>query len=352
VLLVAVTVTLLLATARNQQADDPRSSTPAGTAALAQLLRDEGVTLSTTDRVPSAVRETDAGSTLVVADPDRLAAGQAQQLLAAGASRVVLVRPGSHALAAFGLAAEVVQPADGPLAPGCADPDAQRAGPIAAGRVRFGYRATTRSELACYPTGAGYAQLRLRVGVTDVDLVAGGLANDSLSLQGNAAFGTAVLGSRPHVVWLMSQTSAADATGEQPPTLLPGWWQLAVVQAFLALVVLGVWRGRRLGPILVEPLPVTVRASETVEGHGRLYYRLSARERAAEALRSATRLRLGRAFGHREDPDQLSAVIADRTGADVRSVHDLLYGGVPETDEQLRVLALDLDRLEQEARRL
>jgi hypothetical protein len=87
-----------------------------------------------------------------------------------------------------------------------------------------------------------------------------------------------------------------------------------------------------------------------VEGHGRLYYRLGARERAAEALISAARARLGRAFGH--DPDQLSAVIADRTGRDVRSVQGLLYGVAPETDDDLRDLAVGLDQLEQEANRL
>ncbi len=93
----------------------------------------------------------------------------------------------------------------------------------------------------------------------------------------------------------MATRDAATAT--KAPTLLPPWWQIAVVQAFLGLVVVGIWRGRRLGPILVEPLPVAVRAAETVEGHGRLYHRLGARDRAAEALRSGTRARLGRAYG-------------------------------------------------------
>ena len=56
----------------------------------------------------------------------------------------------------------------------------------------------------------------------------------------------------------------------------------------MAFLVVGVWRGRRLGPIMTEPLPVTVRAAETVEGHGRLYHRLNARDRAANALRAGS----------------------------------------------------------------
>ena len=89
-----------------------------------------------------------------------------------------------------------------------------------------------------------------------------------------------------------------------------------MVQFALAFWSSAIWRGRRLGPILSERLPVTVRAAETVEGHGRLYYRLSARDRAAGALRAGSRQRLSRAFGHADDALALSAAVGARTGRD------------------------------------
>ena len=62
--------------------------------------------------------------------------------------------------------------------------------------------------------------------------------------------------------------------------------------AFIWLAVLGgllvLWRARRLGPVVTEPLPVVVRSAEVVEGHGRLYSRAGARDRAAAALRAGT----------------------------------------------------------------
>jgi hypothetical protein len=348
-LLVLLTVSLLVGSARTQQADDPRSHTAVGAAALAQLLQDQGVDVVRTDEVGEATRRS-AGAVLMVANPDRLDAAQAQQLLSAGSPRLVLLRPGSAALRTFGLPATTVSAVGGTVSPGCRQPEAERAGDISLVRPRAGYRPSAGAELACYPTGTGFALLRLRIGSTLVDLVAGGLANDTLAEQGNASWATALLGAQPRVVWLMTPRAAVTTT--KPPTLLPGWWQLAVVQGFLAVVVVGIWQGRRLGPILVEPLPVTVRASETVEGHGRLYYRIEARDRAAEALREATRTRLGRAFGHRGDPEGLSVAVANRTGVDVRSVHDLLQGRAPDTDDQLRDLARGLDQLEQEASRL
>ena len=109
-----------------------------------------------------------------------------------------------------------------------------------------------------------------------------------LGEEGNAALAMNVLGSPAEAG--LADGRATEARGvdpaDAPPRLLPAWWQIGVVQAFVALVVVGIWRGRRLGPILSERLPVRVRAAETVEGHGRLYYRLNARDQAAEALRA------------------------------------------------------------------
>ncbi len=102
---------------------------------------------------------------------------------------------------------------------------------------------------------------------------------------------------------------------------------------------------------MVEPLPVRVRSSETVVGHGRLYFRIGARERAAEALRAGARDRLGRRFGHRHNPDALTATLAEQTGVGAQQVWTLLSGPPPATDDELAALARALDELEQKARR-
>ena len=64
-------------------------------------------------------------------------------------------------------------------------------------------------------------------------------------------------------------------------------WQLVIALALLALA-----RARRLGRLVVEPLPVVVRAAESVEGRARLYRSGNARGRAADALRAGPRDRL------------------------------------------------------------
>ena len=70
------------------------------------------------------------------------------------------------------------------------------------------------------------------------------------------------------------------------------WAGPASVLVGVAVVLLAVVRGRRLGRLVREPLPVVVRAIETTESRGRLYRRAGDRERAAAVLRAGTAQRL------------------------------------------------------------
>jgi len=351
--LVGLALVVAVGRANRQQADDPRSTTAAGAGALGVLLAAEGVEIATTNEVDDAVAASAPERALVVANGDRLRAAEAQRLLAAGYGRVILLRPTTPTLHRFGVRAEQRPPVRTAIPPNCPADAAELAGTVAFTDARAGYAATGPAEFACYSVGSG-GHAYLRVGTAAgpaVELVGGAISNAALEQAGNAAFGMNVFGAQANLTWLMSREQApgADPTA---PGLLPPWWPMALAQAAVAFAVVAVWRGRRLGPIMTEPLPVTVRATETVEGHGRLYHRLDAYDRAASTLRAGTIGRLSRAYGHPDDPLALSAVLADRTGLDHVQVRRMLNDARPATDDDLVTLARDLDRLEQEARRL
>jgi hypothetical protein len=110
------------------------------------------------------------------------------------------------------------------------------------------------------------------------------------------------------------------------------------------------WRGRRLGPLVVEPLPVTVKAVESTQGRGRLYRHVRDREHAAAILRHATAARL---LAHLRLPgstgtDQLVRAVAATTARDPREVHALLVARPVPHDRALTHLATDLAELEKE----
>jgi hypothetical protein len=172
--------------------------------------------------------------------------------------------------------------------------------------------------------------------------------NDRLARRGNAALALGLLGTGADVQWLLPRPGARSVeTGKSLNDLVPWWLKLAVVQLFVALGVLALWRARSLGPVVTEPLPVVVRAAESVEGRSRLYRAAKSRATAAEALRAGARDRLARRLGlgpETSRPGMVTAVVA-RTGGDPVALDALLYGAAPADDDALVVLADDLDIL-------
>src|SRR5262249_9187455 len=106
----------------------------------------------------------------------------------------------------------------------------------------------------------------------------------------------------------------------------------------------------RFGPLVFEPLPVVVRASETAEGHGRLYRSRRARGRAATALRAASVARITSRTGlpQTASPEAVCRELARRTGRGEGQIHAMLFGSAPRDDAAPVKLARDLDALEGE----
>ena len=105
-----------------------------------------------------------------------------------------------------------------------------------------------------------------------------------------------LLGARPRLVWLVPGPPPRAGGASGPGTVHQHRSARRLAGAAPAgrsrRVLAALWRGRRLGPIVAERLPVVVRAAETVEGHGRLYRARRLADRAAAALRDAARGRI------------------------------------------------------------
>jgi hypothetical protein len=120
----------------------------------------------------------------------------------------------------------------------------------------------------------------------------------------------------------------------------------------LAGVALIVWRGRRLGPLAHEPLPVAIKAVETTRNLGRLYRRAGDRPHAAEALRAASRARLAERLRlpRAVHPDRLVDDVAARTGRPAAEIDALIGPSAlsPSDDHGLAELAQRLTELDRE----
>ncbi len=333
---------------------DPRSPAPSGSRALAQILGDQGVQvdLVTTSAAMSATTGPD--DTLLVVDPDRLAAAQVAVVRATGADLVVVSTTAPYRY----LPGVTAQPSDpGVRAPGCDLPAAQRAGAVDAGGIAYlTDAARLQAPRLCYSDDGRPSLVQASVHGSLVTLLGSSapLTNSRLDDEGDAALVLGLLGGNDRVVWyLPSATDVPPSAQKSFYDLVPDgvWWGL--LQVGVAVLLLALWRARRLGAIVVEPLPVAVRAAETEEGRARLYRRNGARGQAAESLRAGVRSRLGGALGlpRRVDPPALVTAVAARSGWSGADVTALLYGAAPADDAALVQLADRLDALEREVRR-
>jgi hypothetical protein len=354
VLLVAVTAGIATLAARGNAGDlDPDSYEPGGAHAVTQLLTDAGVQVHVARSV-AAARSAEPGATLLITGPDLLP-GTALRDLVDGAPGVLLIAPGPQSLSAAMPELTAVSMSDvGIRDPLCTLPAAVRAGRVQLGG--FGYRAgpgIAGGEL-CYANDRAAPLARID---TRTALGSGApLTNARLDAAGNAALALALLGERRDLVWFRPQLDdpALAAGGRKPLTaLLPTPLKWAAAQLAVAVGVLALWRARRLGPVVTEPLPVTVRAAESTEGLARLYRRTGARQRAATALREAAVRRLSARFGlhgGQTEPRALVEAIAAHTSRPATDVGALLFGQAPDSDAELVALADALDGIEHDVR--
>ncbi|MFC9030122.1 DUF4350 domain-containing protein [Streptomyces arboris] len=360
---------------------DPRSADPKGSRAAAELLKARGISVTVATTLDEATTAAGPDTTLLVTGPNLLTPAQQRRLheaTTASTGRTLLIAPGPAAASRLspGVRTEPHRPVS-VLPPSCAFPAARSAGAADMGGVR--YTAPDSTATACYPSDGAPSLLILK-DRGDGDTVFLGspdfLHNERLDQQGNASLALQLLGSRPHLVWYLpsltdpSATSddgspddndtnsggnGEEASGEESDflDLIPSGWLWATLQLTLAAVLAAIWRGRRLGPLVLERLPVSIRASESAEGRAGLYRKANARDRAAESLRAAARTRIARLAGvtareaHTSDV-LLPAVSARTTTGDDLST--LLFGPAPADDAALVLLADHLDALEREVR--
>ncbi|MFA5709721.1 DUF4350 domain-containing protein [Mycolicibacterium sp.] len=353
VLLAAVTA--WLTTPRDGGRMDPTATGPDGAQALVTLLREQGVQVQVADTAAEAAALAGPDSLLLVAQTFYLWDDELLATLADAPGDLLLIAPTSRTREA--LAPGIAEGTESTLGgePDCALREADRAGSARLGPTVTYEAADDDIDLTrCYEG----ALVRYTDGDRTITVIgtADFMTNSTLLRDGNAALAMNLAGAAPRLIWYAPQQPEGESSGAASITdLIPdrvNWivWQLCLVVALVAL-----WKGRRLGPLVAEKLPVVVRASETVEGRGRLYRSRRARSQAAEALRTAALQRLTPrlGLGPGTDPPTLVAAIAQNTaqrapGLDPGLVQYALFGPPPATDDDLVHLAHALDDIERQ----
>lgn len=328
---------------------------PDGAQAVAQVLKQHGVTVTEASTLASARRAAGPGSTMLVYDPSEFLGSKQLATLRSAASTLVLIQPGFDALNALAPGVHDTGAASrgARLDAACSLPAATRAGTVSA--PGHAYRVTGVQATGCFPTADGtFAFVSVPANDSTVQIVGSTsiFSNQNITDAGNAALALNLLGEHSSLVWYLP--TIADLESNGPPSLselTPGWVTPVVVLLIAVFVAAAIWRGRRFGPLVIENLPVVVRSTETMEGRARLYQRSSARRRALDALRIGTIGRLARTAGlsRTATVTEVADAVAALIGQDPEPVLNLLRDANPQTDAELIGLSDQLLRLESAA---
>ena len=333
----------------------PENAAPEGGRAVAEVLRDQGVDVRLTEGLSDtldAVEESDSATVLVY--DEGLLESDSRALLADSGVDLVLVNPSQDALDDLAPGVELSETPNGVLSAGCGLPAAERAGTLSRATDGYALSDEAAGAVACFEDSTDtFSLVEVTDGEQTVTVLGAGdaITNEFVIEQGNAALALGVLGRTDLLVWYLPGLD--DVVGPPPiGELSPRWVTPTVLLLALTAVAAAFWRGRRLGPLVVENLPVVVRASETMEGRARLYQRSSARGRALDALRVGTVSRLASALrlGRAASVDDVAWATAERTGRDPQQVRQLLLEAEPATDADLVRLSDELLVLERDLR--
>ena len=353
-----VVLVSLIATGAGGPGGPPLSATnagPDGSMALAEVLRDHGVTVTATDSM-LATRTAAAGegdTTIFVVDDEGYLDAARLRELGRLASRLIVMTPDFDQLEALAPEIALAGNVTGTLDADCALGPVERAGTVTGDGIGYRVIASGAETIGCLESGDDiHSLVVLQRGEKQVTIVGlrEAFTNARVAENGNAALALGLLGEKPSLIWLLPSIAEADA-GPGIAELTPEWIGPVMVLAILTAIAAGFWRGRRLGPLVIENLPVTVRASETMEGRARLYETSSARLRALDALRIGTIDRLGVLCGlpRSASADDVIRAVAAATGRGPADVAALLRESEPTSDAELIRLSDGLLVLERQA---
>lgn len=321
-----------------------------GAMALGNILRDQGVDIVEASSLVELERYADGDTTVFLLGWLTLEDAEREAIAALSADVVIAGSPYDSLVGLTNAVETSPIGTNSPTTAQCADPDASAASRISSSTGGVERTGMDVVEL-CFPSqdGAGLFAAWQQSGhtwryIADVSIG----SNERLDSDGNAALMLRSLGENQRLVWFEHRLTPESVGGGA--TALPPWGEPALAIGAVTLFAAALWQGRRMGRVVIEPLPVVVLPGEAVRGRARLYRASKSIDHAARSLRagSISRLvnRLG--LGHQASPDSVISLVSSTSGRPYDRVGPLLYGAAPATEKDLVTLANELAILERE----
>ena len=364
----ATALSILLATDRDSEPLSPHNPGVEGAQALAQVLANHGVDVQIVYGT-RAVQDMQIGpeSTVLIPHTDYLGAESGAALLAQvrDSHRVVVLvdAPQEHLSEVLGIPVQSSWRAGAPVAAECTDELIREGDRVTDRQVLFSVNGPERaSATVCYPPSPGHnlggaregalVTVPAEAGRPQLTLIGFPMAwtNSAIAQEANAALALRALGGAPRLIWVIPQPT--DLSVNESPGLwevLPRNLSASMVLLAVSVLALAWWRGRRLGPLVTEPLPTVVPATETTRSRGRLYRQAKDRPHALAALQAGARARLAPRLGlpRTVEPAVLVEAVSVATDRPLGEVERLLTSTEVSDDQSLITTARAVRSLEE-----
>lgn len=176
--------------------------------------------------------------------------------------------------------------------------------------------------------------------------------NENIDEQDDAVLIAALLAPRPGTKVALVGAAQVGEGGETIRDLLGDRVHQGLFQLAFGFLVYVLWRARRLGAPVSEPLPVEPAASELVRSMGRLLHQGETRDQVGRLLNDDMRRRLSRRLNL--DPGltdrEVAVVAAARTGLAIERFEAVLVPSSLDTDRDLVALGVALEQIDREVR--
>jgi hypothetical protein len=180
------------------------------------------------------------------------------------------------------------------------------------------------------------------------------LVNESLGDADNAVLAAALLA--PHEAARVAVVDPVAVIGDGPgrslvDVIAPGV-KRALLQLLIGFVLFALFKARRLGRVIREPLPVQIAGSELTVAVGQLLQQTRDPAASAHLLRNDLRRVLSDRLGVPQDaaPDVAADAVASRVGGDRATILSALSAPVT-TDAELVQLGRTIESIRQEVAR-
>ncbi|MBM7824893.1 hypothetical protein JOD55_000720 [Arcanobacterium pluranimalium] len=346
VMLVAFIANMLLTSAKDNRPYSPDSYMEKGSAALATLLKNEGVEVVHVTS-PEQLRDVDSRTTVLVTSPTSMSDEDIATMVDADARIIVVGNTDFIDLEAWGFNGSIGLRSSRSVVADCENPAAKIAdeiGPTSAGLSNPpAHSCFLLGNEAVWATSASNPKISF-FGAPDI------FTNKYLAERGNAAFAMHILGSQPKLFWIEGYTDFTIGAQEKDTTALPDWLIYTSIAALLSGLWLVVTRLRRFGKLVPESMPVVVPFGETQAGRARLYARGKDYPYAASILRAATIQAAASRYGlHRySSRDDVVSAFATASRLSPPQLSDLLYTREVRSERDLQRLSADLNELTKE----